>query len=349
MKKSIFLLMIATVMIADIKMSDAQMKKMGIAVQQVREIQSEAMGPFIGTFDYNDKGARNYTLSSEATVAELMKQTGDTVKKGEVICTIASSELLASSYELKDLRNRLKLAQEYAQKDQALYKDGVISLRESQKSALDVMSLKAKIAEIQNRFVFSGADISPKEGMMFTIRARQNGILAHAPLKAGEKIEPFMPYLKIASANALSAYIKIPPKMIGSVQKGASLMDKTGKQVGKITAISSGVDILNNSATAIAVLTSNNNYRAGTSGEFYIASLQNDTWLLLPKSSVTKYKKNDICFVKNTNGFTPQIVEVQKTYKDHIAIKPAGLSVTSKVATDGIIILKGALNGLGFE
>lgn len=349
MMKSIFLLMIATAMVADIKMSDAQMKKMGIAVTQVREINSEAMGPFIGTFDYNDKGARNYTLSGEATVAELMKQTGDAVKRGEVICTIASSELLESSYELKDLRNRLKLAQEYAQKDQALYKEGVLSLRESQKSALDVMSLKAKIGEIENRFLFSGADMSPKNGMMFTIRARQSGILAHAPLKAGEKIEPFIPYLKIARANALSAYIKIPPKMIGSIQKGAAVMDKTGKKAGKITAISAGVDTMSNSATAIAVLTSNNNYRAGTSGEFYIASVQTGKWMLLPRSSVTKYKKNDICFVKNTNGFTPQIVEIQKIYKDHVAVNPKGFNTASKVASDGIIILKGALSGLGFE
>lgn len=349
MKKSFLLLMIATAMMAEIKMSEAQMKKMGVVVESVREIQSEAMGPFIGTFDYNDKGARNYTLSAEATVAELMKQTGDTVKQGEVICTIASSELLASSYELNDLRNRLKLAQEYAQKDHALYKEGVLSLRESQKSTLDVMSLKSKIGEIENRFVFSGADMHPKNGMMFTIRARQSGILAHAPLKAGEKIEPFIPYLKIARANALSAYIKIPPKMIGSIQKGAAVMDKTGKKAGKITAISAGVDTMSNSATAIAVLNSANNYRAGTSGEFYIASVQTDKWILLPRSSVTKYKKNDICFVKNANGFKPQIIEIQKTYKDHVAVKPEGLNVTSKVASDGIITLKGALNGLGFE
>lgn len=339
----------AVALFAQIPMSDAQMKKMGITVEQVREINSEALGPFIGTFDYNDKGARNYTLSSEATVSELMKQTGDTVKRGDTICTIASSELLSSSYELKDLRNRLKLAQEYAQKDQALYKDGVISLRESQKSALDVMSLKAKIGEIENRFLFSGADMSPKNGMMFTIRARQNGILAHAPLKAGEKIEPFVPYLKIVGANALSAYIKIPPKMIGSIQKGALLIDKTGQQAGKITAISAGVDVMNNSATAVAVLTSKNSYRAGTSGEFYITSLQTDKWMLLPRASVTKYKKNDICFVKNGNGFVPQVIEIQKIYKDHVAVKPKGFDTTSKVANSGVITLKGALNGLGFE
>lgn len=349
MKRSLLLLMAATAVMAQITISEAQMKKMGVVVEPVRMIQSEAMGPFIGTFDYSDKGAKNYSLSSEATVSELMKQTGDSVKKGEVICTIASSELLASSYELNDLRNRLKLAQEYAQKDHALYKDGVISLRESQKSTLEVMSLKYKVAEIENRFIFSGADIRPKNGMMFTIRSRQNGILAHAPLKAGEKIEPFVPYLKTVSGNALSAYIKIPPKMIGSIHKGALVTDKTGLQAGKIMAISSAVDVMNNSAIAIAVLHSNNTYRAGTSGEFYIASTQTDKWMLLPRSSVTKYKKNDICFVKTAGGFKAQVIQVQKIYKEHIAVKPEGFSVTSEVASDGIITLKGALSGLGFE
>lgn len=349
MKKSLLSLMIATAAMAQIMISEAQMKKMGIAVEQVRMIHSEAMGPFIGTFDYSDKGAKNYSVSSEATVSELMKQMGDSVKKGEVICTIASSELLASSYELNDLRNRLKLAQEYAQKDHILYKDGVISLRESQKSMLEVMSLKSKVAEIENRFIFSGADIRPKNGMMFTIRARQGGILAHAPLKAGEKIEPFVPYLKIASGNSLSAYIKIPPKMISSIHKGALVSDKRGVEVGKITAISSSVDTMNNSATAIAVLNSNNNYRAGTSGELYIASTQTDKWILLPRSSVTKYKKNDICFVKTGGGFKPQIIQIQKIYKDHIAVKPEGFNAASVVASDGIITLKGALSGLGFE
>lgn len=349
MKKSLLILLSATALMAQITMSEAQMKKMGIAVEQVRMIKSEAMGPFIGTFDYSDKGARSYTLSGEATVAELMKQTGDTVKKREVICTIASSELLSSSYELNDLRNRLKLAQEYAKKDDTLYKDGVISLRESQKSNIEVLSLKSKVAEIENRFIFSGADIHPKNGMMFTIRARQSGILAHAPLKAGEKIEPFVPYLKIASANALSAFIKIPPKMIGSIHKGALVMDKTGTEAGKITAVSSAVDVMSNSATAIAVLNANNNNRAGTSGEFYIASMQTDKWILIPRSSVTKYKKNDICFVQTRTGFKPQTIQIQKIYKDYIAVKPEGLDSSSKVASDGIITLKGALSGLGFE
>lgn len=106
---------------------------------------------------------------------------------------------------------------------------------------------------------------------------------------------------------------------------------------------------MNNSATAIAVLNSNNHYRAGTSGEFYIASVQMDKWMLLPRSSVTKYKKNDICFIKTAGGFKAQPIQIQKIYKEHIAVKSEGLNATSMVASDGIITLKGALSGLGFE
>lgn len=350
MRSLFIVLVLAAAAMAQITMSDAQIKKIGIKVDTVHLINSEPMGPFIGLFEYSDRGSKNYTLSSEATVVELMKQTGDRVKKGEAICKIASSELLASRYELIDMRNRLKLAQEYAQKDAGLYKEGVISQRESQKSTLEVMSLQAKVGEIQNRFIFAGADTAPKDGMIFTIRSHKNGILAHAPIKTGEKIDPFVPYLKIADASAFSAYIKIPPKMIGSIQKGAGVMDKLGVPVGEVSAISSSVDMMNNSATAVATITkANEEYRAGTSSEFFIASSTIEKWILLPRVSVTKYKGKDICFVKTATGFVPQTVQIQKIYKEHIAVKPEDLALPAQVVTEGIINLKGILSGMGFE
>lgn len=350
MKWSLILLSIATAAMAQITMSDAQIKKMGVIAENVRLINNEMTGPFIGFFEYSDRGSKSYTLSTEATVSELMKQTGDRVKKGDAVCKIASAELLSQSYELKDLRNRLKLAQEYAKKDALLYKEGVISQRESQKSALEVMSLQAKAGEIESRFFYAGADSAPQEGMMFTIRARQDGIIAHAPLIAGEKIEPFVPYLKISKADSLSAYIKIPPKMITSIHKGASVMNKVGVRVGTISAISSSVDKMSNSATAVATISGGNEeYRAGTSNEFYILSAQKERWVLLPRGSVTKYKNKDICFVKTAGGFAPQTVEIQKIYKEYIAIKSEGFTPQTQVVTEGIINLKGALSGMGFE
>lgn len=350
MKWGILILSLATAAMAQITMSEGQIKRMGIRSEPVHRIQSESLGPFIGYFEYSDRGAKSYTLSSEATVAELMKQTGDHVRKGEAICRISSSELLSSRYELVDIKNRLKLAQEYAAKDAMLYKEGVISQREAQKSALEVASLKTKAAEIENRFVYAGADIGANEGMVFTIRARQSGIVAHAPLKAGDKIEPFVPYLKIAKADAFSAFLKIPPKMVSSIHKGAQVNDKLGENVGTVSAVSSSVDKMSNSAVAVVTISRNEaDYRAGTSSEFYIVSGSKEEWILLPRISVTKYKNKDICFVKIKEGFAPLGVTVQKIYKEHIAVRPEGFEADTRVVTEGIINLKGALSGMGFE
>jgi cobalt-zinc-cadmium efflux system membrane fusion protein len=351
MKKSILMgMMIATMGMANITLSQAQSKKIGITTTTIHRVSGEAMGPFMGLLDYSDQGSKKYLLSSEATVVELIKQTGDRVNKKEAVCTIASSELLASHYEWIEVNNRLKIAQEYAQKDSKLYNEGVISQRESQKSALEMMSLKTKRAEIENRFMFAGADRDPKGGMLFTIRATRSGIIAHAPLKAGEKITPFTPYLTISNPNALSAYLKIPPKLISSIHKGAVVRDKEGEIVGRISAISSSVDRMNNSALAIAILIHpKESYRAGTSSEFFIASPSGASWILLPRVSVTKYQGKDICFVKTPTGFSPRTVKIQQLFQSSVAVEPHGLQEGDQVVMDGIMNLKGMLSGMGFE
>lgn len=71
--------------------------------------------------------------------------------------------------------------------------------------------------------------------------------------------------------------------------------------------------------------------------------------MLLPRVSVTKYKGKDICFVKTATGFEPKSVEIQKIYKEHIAVKPEGFNSNEHVVTEGIINLKGILSGMGFE
>ncbi len=349
--KALWLICISSVaLFAQIQMNDAQINKMGITVQEVRLVRSDSMGPLIGMIEYSDKGAKNYTVGSEASVIELHKHKGDRVVKDQILAKIASSELLSALYEINDLKSRLKITQDFAKKDAQLYQEGVIALRESQKSALEVATLKMKIRELEGRFIFAGADMKVTDGMGFVIRAKQNGVLAQMPQQAGEKIDPFKPYMKIVSGEKLTAFIKISPKHIESVRVGSSVVDAGGKVIGKITSFTSSVDSLNNSATAMAELnTVDPKYRAGGSGEFYITAPTNEKWVLLPRSALSKYKKSDICFVKTSKGFEPKAVMIKKIYKDHIAVASNGFAPSTKVATSGIITLKGVLSGMGFE
>ncbi len=350
MKILVMALLCSVAAFATIKMSDAQIKKLGIRAQKVQSVQSDTMGPFIGTFDYADERSSVYTLSSEATVAGVVKKPGDAVKAGEIVCTIASSELLAASYELTDVRQRLKIAREYAKKDEALFREGVLSLREAQRSALEVSSLKAKEAEVSGRFRYAGADSRPSEGMTFAIRAKRTGVISEGPVMGGEKIAAFVPYLKLSDPSVLNALIMVPPKQLAFIRKGAAVNDKNGKRIGTITSVSVSVNRMNNSGAAVARITNPDpSFRAGTSAEMYIAAVEKSHWVLLPRSSLTKYKNRDICFVRVQGGFAPKTVEVRKYFKDHVAVSGEGFTPATQVVSSGTISLKGALGGMGFE
>lgn len=350
MKKILFLVMTSAIAFGAITMKESQIKELGIMTENVRYVKSDSMGPFIGTFDYGDENSYTYTLSSEATVVNAVKKPGDRVKKGEIICRIASAELLSSSYELKNIEQRLALAKEYAKKDKALYQDGVLSLRESQNSSLEVMNLNAKAAEVMSRFDFAGVDRHPSQGMVFAVRAKRSGVISSGAFMGGEKIEPFVPYLKISDAGALNALIMISPKWMSYIQKGAAVSDKNGNVIGSITAVSTSVNRMNNSGSATARITKADlAYRAGTSTEMYIGAATRAEWILLPRTAITKYKNQDICFIKTVQGFEPKKVEIQKYFKNHVAVSSDGFTAKTYVVNGGIITLKGALSGMGFE
>ncbi len=350
MRYWILVLFFANLAHATINMSENQIKKLGITDVQIQMTPTDAIGPFIGTFEFSDENSYNYSLNSEGTVINILKKQGDSVRKGEVICKIASSELLGASYEIKELSGRYKIINGQAKKDANLYAEGIISQREAQNSQLEAMSLKAKIASLVGRFQFIGADLTPVDGMAFTIRAKRSGVITQAPSMGGEKINPFAPYMKISNTNSLNAIIMVSPKLVDSIQKGAIVFDDEGKTLGKVNAVGVAVNRTNNSAQVNARITAHQEtFHVGTSMEMYISVSQLNKWVVLPKSSLTKYKNKDICFVKTPKGFEPKNVEILKSFKNSVAVKPDGFTVKTHVANNGIINLKGALSGMGFE
>ncbi len=140
MKGSILLLIAATAAMAQITISEAQMKKMGITAGSVSITSSVTVGPLIAKIDYDEEKSKSYFLDHEASVITLNVRPGDRVKKGQILCRIASPELLANGFELKEVRNRYQSIQNNAKKDEALYKEGIISYRDYQISALEAAS-----------------------------------------------------------------------------------------------------------------------------------------------------------------------------------------------------------------
>ena len=105
-----------------------------------------------------------------------------------------------------------------------------------------------------------------------------------------------------------------------------------------------------NSAGAVATITAKNeSFRAGTAYEFFISTPKAQSLMMLPRSSVAKYKNTDVCFIRTKDGFVPKRVSVVKDTKDGVYIKNNDIADGASVAVGGIVNLKGALSGMGFE
>lgn len=330
----------ATLLLGDINISPAQMSKLGITTTAPKPATTDAIGPLVGSVDFDEAHSKSFILDHEASIASLNKRAGDSVKKGEVLATISSAKLVSDSFELKSLQEQYKLAAAHAKKDEALFSDGVISQREMQISQLNAQMLSSKISTLKSQLALSG--INSKMALV----ASQSGIVSLAPKNAGEKIMPFTPYFRISSSNSMLVHINIPPALLTSIRKGDSITLEDGKKIGSIISISQGISQNTNSAIATAKATTTT-LLAGSTATFFIASTHAKKAYLLPSSSVVRQGGKNICFIRSASGFRVQEVLLISQSQNGAVVR--GVAPSDAVASTGIIALKGALNGLGFE
>lgn len=347
MKSFVVLLAIATAAIAQITMSEAQMKKMGITIGNVHIGNTALIGPLIAKIDYDEDKSKSYFLDQEASVISLHVHQGDRVRKGQILCSIASPALMARAFELKDLRIRYGAIQNNAKKDEMLYKDGIISYRDYQTSALEASSLRLRISSLENQFNVAGIHAS-SSGILNVI-AQKSGIITDAPLSVAEKITPYQPYFRISDANAMVAMINLPPRLIASIAKGDTVLSKNKSQpIGTIFSVAPSVSSSTNSAIALSRVR-DPELRAGTTVNVLISASKPAASILIPTNALAQFNGDTICFIRNSTGFTAQKLLISATTKEGVYVQQKGIDANTKVATNGLVVLKGAMSGLGFE
>ncbi|OHD84162.1 MAG: hypothetical protein A2Y52_08885 [Sulfuricurvum sp. RIFCSPLOWO2_02_43_6] len=348
MKRSLLLLMAATAAMAQITISEAQMKKMGITAGKVSVTRSATVGPLIAKIDYDEEKSKSYFLDHEASVAALNVHAGDRVRQGEILGRIASPELLADGFELKEVRNRYQSILNNVKKDEALYKDGVISYRDYQISALEAASLRSRISTLEAQFSLAG--VRPNRDGSLAVIAQKNGVITTAPSAVAEKITPYHPYFRISDTDAMVALLNLSPKQITSISKGDKVFNKTGTSLGTIISVSPSVNGSTNSATAIARLHDRSGeLRAGTTTGLFVSVSKPLTSILIPSNAVVKHQGKSICFIRTPKGFQAQELAIVGLSKEGVLVRQSGIDQNTQVAMSGLIVLKGAMSGLGFE
>lgn len=326
----------------EIVLTQKQIADLGISTAPLTSTTSFAQSNLPATVVIPPRQLSIAASMHEGIVQKVYVGLGDVVKAGQTIATVSSTEGLSLQREYLQASSRYERLQVLSKKDEALYKEGIISEREYLKTRQELTLLAAELAEKKASMAMMGVS-APKTGKMNTssaIKAPSSGIILEQNAVIGQKVDAMSPIYKIADLSQLWVEIQTPAAIAKKLHIGDLIRTNLGAEA-KIVRISRGVELQNQSVIVRAVVTSGQELLRP--GEFIQASIQTPAGassIVVPKNGLIRNQGKAVVFVQSARGFNPVPVTILKEESATFIIKGA-LKGDEKVAVTGIVPLKG--------
>jgi RND family efflux transporter MFP subunit len=184
-----------------------------VTVQKATPATLEKSVQGFGSIDFDSTATRTISLESQARVTSVKILSGQSVKKGEIIATIAPSESDASALRLATI------SVEYAKNE----KTRVLSMKES---ALATNADMALASQNLDKALQTQAELSKKlhSVMAKNLRSPIDGVVQSVMIKNGDIVSPQTPLITIAKAHQLVATLGVEPSVSGIVTIGQKVL-----------------------------------------------------------------------------------------------------------------------------
>lgn len=281
---------------------------------------------------------------------------GDHVQKGQTVAHLRSPDLIAHQSDLLQTQSRLHLAKSNFERDEQLYKEGIIAERRYLESRSLYQELEALMAQRRQTLHLAGmsdTDIRrlEKDKVLtgsLDIRAPIDGVIMEQTAVAGQRLEAASPLYRIAHLDPLWLEIHAPLKLTGDVQLGDKVTVAGGNARGRIITIGSEMHPADQGILLRAEV--DQGVEALRPGQFVQVTIEcrcrsEDTYSL-PRSAIVRMGSRSMVFVRVARGFAARDVTVRQD-TEAATIVSGDLAPDSAVAINGTATLKAALSGIG--
>lgn len=332
--------------------SDQQMRALGIAVQPLRHDADTVMLslPAQVTFPAGLEQIVSAPLAGMAV--QLHVQANDTVKAGAPLLRIASPELGTSQLQLMQAASRHSLARQAAQRERALFDEGIIARRRVEESTAALAEAEAVLRQSKAALALAGmspASIErvamggkPEQGV--TLRASRAGTVTSIEVKPGQRVEPATALMRLAQTGRLALEIHAPAADAGAWKVG-SVLRLQGRDGGaRITSISPIVSGASQTVAIRADLAAGVEARAGEVLTAQLPLAPGKDSFDLPLSALVHEGTATYVFVRSASGFEAREVKLVSSAGQRVRIR-GPLKAGDKVAVSGVVALKGSWLG----
>ena len=338
-----------------IKLSRAQIYNLGVKLGKLEAIKSIPLLDAPAKVVIPPENEYIVSTTQAGLINKIMASVGDEVKKGQVLATINSPELLAlQQHHLKSI-NDLQLAQADYARDKKLYDEGVIADRRWLQTRTSYNVFKSHLNETRQLLKISGVsqvDIKALEkthqlSSQLKIHAPISGVVLDRMVTTGERAAALAPLFRVANFNKLWLDISIPQQRIDNVRVGDKVLIPDTEVTARIFLLGKHVNEKNQTVLARAeVVTAKSSIRPGQAVGVKIIQSSAVSMFKVPNSALAQHEGIIYLFIRTDTGFSAKPVQVVGRETKHTIIT-GDLLENSEIAIRGAVALKANFLGLG--
>jgi cobalt-zinc-cadmium efflux system membrane fusion protein len=313
-----------------------QVTRLGIHTEVVQPSTARAVLSVLGRIVPAPDSRFPVSTPFAGTVKKLVHLEGESVRKGDPLLAIASTDLSAAQARLVGLRARQRMTDAAAARAKTLVDEGIAPASRAEEANAEASAAKADLMASEQ--VMALARHAPDGG--YYLLAPTTGRIAVIDVAAGEQVTAMQPVLTIDTRQDLWAEGALPAASIGSVASGDSVtLEGVNGVTGTVVAVGISIDPHTRSATVRAKLSGTGLLVGGQTVRLSITRRAGTADFNVPRTAVVELKSGPAVFVARPGGFEPVPVRILARGAVQASITGA-LHVGDKVVVTGTTELK---------
>jgi cobalt-zinc-cadmium efflux system membrane fusion protein len=327
---------------AEIAVSQAQIERLEIRLEEVRAATDEAIALLPGTIIPPLNSRVAVAAPFAGTVVSVDVLPGERILPGKKLMTIASRELVETQSQLRQAEANLGAASAVADRYRTLSDKNIASPTRARETDAQRAALGAVVEE-HKRLVSLGNILTNPDGS-YTLVAQKAGRIVEANVAPGASVAAMAPAVSLDTTDELWVEAQLQASLIGKAQPGDDIHLSDGT-MGKVLSVGHTLDPKTRSTNLIGTIPAAGGLAAGQMVTLSIHRKAAVSGFDVPAKSVVFLSGTPSVFIRSKEGFTVQPVTLKgKTL--HGATIEGPLQPGQQVAVSGLAQLE---NMIGAE
>ena len=297
---------------------------------------------------------RVVTAPVSGLITTIRAAVGETVRSGQALAVVRSEQLTQGQRETTQAAVQVRLAEETARRDEALFKEGIIPESRLQTARAALAQARAALNERRAWMRLTGlskADVQAVERGdrlvdSIALTAPISGVVVEQMALVGGRAEPATPLFRVARLTPLWLEIQAPAEVAAQVKKGQTVSVPGTQASGTVVSVGRSVDAAQTVNIRARVSNPGEQLRLNQSVMARLEDVAGAKQWRVPVRAIARHQGQSWVFVEKSGGFEPVPVKVLSQTAQAAAVD-AAFTGGEHIAVEGVAALKASWQGSG--